>query len=252
MKDRFSKKNKTERSRMNRKIKKEVLCRDDNTCQFCGEKFNSPELTIDHLIPVSNDGLDEIINYVTCCKPCNQKKANKPLHEFAKSIGIKIEELPVHGDPVIDNEALPLQIRLLRKRVIDRSRKGKIRISGTSAQKKLEKAYRRSFWETQIGKELESEFPKLPGQVRIMIPEIQTIAKNSEEYLLLIELAKSAVTRNLIGSILSSNKDIVKIIEAMKDQYGDEKVRKRIKQAWERYQKEVRKREKDSDLKLKL
>ena len=89
------------------------------TCQFCGRKPPSSELTIDHLVPLAHGGLDEMTNYVTCCKPCNERKDSLPLQEFAESVAIEIEDLPVHGDPVIDNEALPIQIRLLRKRVFD-------------------------------------------------------------------------------------------------------------------------------------
>lgn len=46
-------------------------------------------------------------NWVTACAPCNQRKANTPLSEFAKTLGIDSKELPVHGDPIIDNRELP-------------------------------------------------------------------------------------------------------------------------------------------------
>ncbi len=216
-----------------------VFERDNYQCQFCMERFDKSELTIDHLVPLAKGGIDEVTNYVTCCFPCNQDKANKPLHEFAGSIGIDIEALPVHGDPVIDNHDLPIQIRLIRKRVFDKSRGGGKAISGKSAQKKLEKNYRRAFWETIEGKKLESEFPSLPGQVRVIIPEIRTIAKDEVSALLLLELAKSAITRNLIGSTLSKDVDVIKIVENMKENSNDEKLKKRLQQAWSRYEKEL-------------
>lgn len=241
MRDRFTRKSKTKRGRMRKPVKSEVLERDDYTCQFCGQHFSTTELTIDHLIPIARGGLDEITNYVTCCQPCNQRKADMPLETFAQTINVDPEKLPVHGDPIIDNESLPVELRLLRKRIFDRTRTGEIQIAGTSAQKKLEKAYRRAFWETPQGKALEREFPNLPGHARVMIPEIQAIADSEREFLLLVELAKSANTRNLIGSTLTAHMDVEKVAASIK-QNGDQSLRKRLDQAWKRFEKELRKR----------
>jgi len=170
---------------------------------------------------------------------CNQSKADKPLAEFARSLGIEVERLPVHGDPVIDNADLPIEIRILRKRIYDHSRSKNRPIGGKSAQKKIEKQYRRAFWETPEGMALEDQFPDLPGQVRVMIPEIQTIAGDTASFVLLLELAKSAKTRNLIGTILTKDKDVVKIVEAMTAKTNDEQLKKRIQQAWQRFGREM-------------
>lgn len=242
MRDRFTRISKVERGRMRPKVKGDILQRDNHTCQFCGERFEPAELTIDHLIPMALGGLDEPTNYVACCEPCNQRKAAMPLEEFARTINVRVEKLPVHGDPVIDNDALPVELRLVRKRVFDRMRGGELRISGRSAQNKIEKEYRRDFWQTDRGKALEQEFPTLPGHVRVMIPEIKTIAGNEREFLLLVELAKSANTRNLIGTMLSKNVDIEKMVALRKDRDPDEALRKRLGQAWKRFGKEVRRR----------
>lgn len=72
-----------------------------------------------------------------------------------------------------------------------------------------------------------------------MIPEIRTIATSKEEYLLLVELAKSASTRNLIGTTLTAGADVINIVASMKERHGEEAVRKRLQQAWTRYQKEL-------------
>jgi 5-methylcytosine-specific restriction protein A len=242
MNTRFTHKSKTERGRIRKNIRISIFERDENQCQFCMNTFNPSELTVDHLVPLSKGGLDEVTNYVTCCFSCNQEKADKPLHEFAQSLGIEVENLPVHGDPVIDNQNLPIQIRIIRKRVFDKIRLGEKKMSGQLAQKKIEKTYRREFWESPEGKKLEAEFPSLPGQVRIMIPEIRTIASNEYAFLLLLELAKSAVTRNLIGSVLTKDKDILKVVISMKDNSSDEKLRKRLQQSWSRFKKELLRR----------
>ena len=49
----------------------------DAHCYFCKTLITLAEMTIDHLIPKSKGGTNHISNLVPCCKPCNQKKANK-------------------------------------------------------------------------------------------------------------------------------------------------------------------------------
>lgn len=227
---------------MRRVVKNDILRRDDYTCQFCGQEFEGDKLTIDHLIPIARGGLDEPTNYVACCEACNQKKADMPLAEFARTVNVQVEELPIHGDPVIDNELLPIELRMLRKRVFDRMRAGELQMSGRSAQKKIEKVYRRDVWQTARGKALEQEFPTLPGHVRVMIPEVQAIADNERDYHLLIELAKSARTRNLIGTTLTKDRVDYLLDVYMKDRSTDPVLRKKLEQAWARFGKEIRRR----------
>lgn len=242
MKDRFTHESSLGRKSIKHAIRFEVYERDNYICQYCGNRFNPEMLSIDHLIPVSLGGHNEITNYVTCCRSCNSRKRNKPLEQFAKRIKIQIEKLPVHGDPVIDNEALPIEIRLLRKRIFDKVRGGEISVTGKQAQKKIEKAYRQEFWQTNEGRALEAEFPNLPGHVRVMLPEIQTIVRDEREYLLLVELAKSANTRNLIGTILTSSCDVENTLLSFERSSKDEALKKRIAQAKQRFAKELTRR----------
>ena len=221
-------------------MRTEIYLRDNFTCQFCQISPTKNELTIDHLIPLALGGLDEVTNYVTCCLSCNRRKADRSLSEFAQELKIKIEDIPIHGDPVIDNHDMPIQIRLIRKRIFDQIRQGAIQVGGKSAQKKIEKAYRREFWSTEIGKKLEAEEPLLPGHVRIMIPEIKTIAKTAREYSLLIELAKSAHTRELIGSILLADMDIEDRVRSLASRNKNPRLEKRLNQALRRFNKVVR------------
>jgi 5-methylcytosine-specific restriction endonuclease McrA len=43
-------------------------------CHYCGEKFKSSELTMDHVVPISRSGKSTKGNIVSCCKECNNKK----------------------------------------------------------------------------------------------------------------------------------------------------------------------------------
>ena len=193
-------------------------------------KFPEENLTVDRIIPLAQGGIDELTNYVTCCRNCNEKKGCMSMKQFAKCIKIDVKNLPVHGDPIIDNKNLPIQFRLLRKKIFDKTRdeNGSLQRS-TSAQKKLEKTFRLTFHETEMGKEVQDKYPNLPGPVRVMLPEILAIGKNEMEILLLIELAKSASTRNLIGTEITGRTSVLDELQrARKKAEKNPKLLKRI------------------------
>ena len=52
----------------------------------------------------------------------------------------------------------------------------------------------------------------------------------------LIELAKSANTRNLIGGLITKESDVVALVRAMSIGRGDEALKKRLLQALERFE----------------
>src|SRR5438093_7823652 len=57
--------------------RKNILMRDRNTCQYCGEVLPSSELTLDHVVPRSRGGTSTWENLVACCHPCNRQKGNQ-------------------------------------------------------------------------------------------------------------------------------------------------------------------------------
>jgi 5-methylcytosine-specific restriction endonuclease McrA len=54
-----------------------IYTRDAFTCQYCGERLDTEELTFDHVLPRAGGGRTTWENIVTCCVPCNQGKANR-------------------------------------------------------------------------------------------------------------------------------------------------------------------------------
>ena len=54
-----------------------VFLRDNFSCQYCGNKQKTKELTFDHIIPRSQGGKTNWSNVVSACRPCNFKKGNK-------------------------------------------------------------------------------------------------------------------------------------------------------------------------------
>lgn len=57
-----------------RRVRFEVLRRDNFTCRYCRSTENP--LTIDHVTPVALGGTDEPANLVACCRDCNIGKAS--------------------------------------------------------------------------------------------------------------------------------------------------------------------------------
>lgn len=54
-----------------------VYRRDNNTCQYCGRKPGTAELTIDHIVPRSKGGLTTWENCCLACVTCNKRKADR-------------------------------------------------------------------------------------------------------------------------------------------------------------------------------
>lgn len=66
---------------VSRRLRFEVLKRDDHTCRYCGASpRNTPDvaLTIDHVVPTTLGGGDDPTNLVTACQPCNAGKSSVP------------------------------------------------------------------------------------------------------------------------------------------------------------------------------
>lgn len=48
----------------------------DYCCAYCGDEAN----TVDHVIPISNGGMDNLENLVAACDKCNYGMGNKTKH----------------------------------------------------------------------------------------------------------------------------------------------------------------------------
>lgn len=61
----------------NLRKRREILWYQDPNCHYCGDELHLLESTVDHVIPRSRGGSDEIENLVLSCGPCNRAKGNK-------------------------------------------------------------------------------------------------------------------------------------------------------------------------------
>ncbi|KAI5554728.1 hypothetical protein BDE02_19G034600 [Populus trichocarpa] len=96
------------RSKLSRK---NILHRDNYTCQYCSSREN---LTIDHVLPTAQGGEWQWENLVTACAKCNSKKGKKTPEEANMKLS-KVPKAPKDYDIL----AIPLTsaaIRMLRIR----------------------------------------------------------------------------------------------------------------------------------------
>ena len=63
------------------KLRYEVYKKYDDYCTYCHVRFRGDK-TIDHVIPVSRGGSNDIENLVVCCRSCNSTKGVKSLEEL--------------------------------------------------------------------------------------------------------------------------------------------------------------------------
>ena len=70
--------------------RKNILLRDRNTCQYCGDVLPPGDLTLDHVIPRSRGGNSTWENLVACCHTCNRRKGN----QFPLEAGMKLMREP--------------------------------------------------------------------------------------------------------------------------------------------------------------
>jgi 5-methylcytosine-specific restriction endonuclease McrA len=57
--------------------RRNIYARDRNTCQYCGRRYPTSELSIDHVVPRSQGGRSSWQNLVCSCVNCNSKKGGR-------------------------------------------------------------------------------------------------------------------------------------------------------------------------------
>jgi 5-methylcytosine-specific restriction endonuclease McrA len=69
--------------------RRNIFARDRNRCQYCGKKFPTTELSLDHVLPRSRGGLASWENVVCCCVTCNVRKGGRRPHEAGMKLIIE-------------------------------------------------------------------------------------------------------------------------------------------------------------------
>lgn len=71
-----------------KKEKAKLLLRDGSNCFLCGEDLKD-DITLEHLIPLSSGGLNQLSNMVLCHEKCNNQVGNMPI---SKKVQIAIDK----------------------------------------------------------------------------------------------------------------------------------------------------------------
>lgn len=61
-----------------KRLRYEILRRDNHTCRYCGGQAPDAALTVDHVTPVALGGTDDPTNLVAACRDCNSGKSATP------------------------------------------------------------------------------------------------------------------------------------------------------------------------------
>jgi 5-methylcytosine-specific restriction endonuclease McrA len=83
--------------------RRNLFRRDKNTCQYCGRKYSTEDLSIDHVVPRSLGGKSSWTNCVVACLSCNSRKGNRTLQRAQ----MQLTRLPKEPPP---QAALTLQL----------------------------------------------------------------------------------------------------------------------------------------------
>lgn len=57
--------------------RRNIYARDRNRCQYCGKRFATADLSLDHVVPRSQGGGTTWENLVCCCLRCNVRKGGR-------------------------------------------------------------------------------------------------------------------------------------------------------------------------------
>ncbi len=83
--------------------RRNLFARDDNTCQYCGKRYSTVELSLDHIIPRARGGGNTWENIVCACHKCNVRKGGRNPKEAHVRLIVK---------PVQPNRAPAITLRL--------------------------------------------------------------------------------------------------------------------------------------------
>ncbi len=61
--------------------RRNLFARDNNSCQYCGKRFPTSELSLDHVVPRSRGGDTSWENIVCACVACNVRKGGRTPRE---------------------------------------------------------------------------------------------------------------------------------------------------------------------------
>jgi hypothetical protein len=91
---------------VSKRLRYEILRRDNYTCRYCGQAAPDVKLTVDHVMPVALGGSDDSSNLVTACAACNSgKSASTPDAPIVADVAQKALQWAAAMEQVADERA---------------------------------------------------------------------------------------------------------------------------------------------------
>lgn len=109
------------RAPLSPRLRFKVLQRDGFTCQYCGRTGQERELEIDHIVPVSKGGTNDIGNLQTACKECNRGKLTDEI--ISQYTEVKVVEKVVYNKPNNDKGVVGLPSDVILEPIEDKAKR---------------------------------------------------------------------------------------------------------------------------------
>jgi hypothetical protein len=83
------------RKPLSKRIRVQILARDNYRCKMCGRTKDEVALEVDHILSIADGGTDELNNLATLCRDCNRGKAAYRFRDYT-SMNILPEGIENH------------------------------------------------------------------------------------------------------------------------------------------------------------
>ncbi len=83
--------------RVTKKAKEQILHDSNHQCEYCGVKLDINNVSIDHKIPLSKGGTNDISNLAAACIKCNIINADKIIDSISNPIVKQVAETWIHS-----------------------------------------------------------------------------------------------------------------------------------------------------------
>lgn len=86
---------------VSKRLRFEILRRDNHTCRYCGASAPAVKLVVDHIVPETLGGSNQPGNLAAACEPCNSGKSSvapdAPLVEDVKQDALRWSQAMKHA-----------------------------------------------------------------------------------------------------------------------------------------------------------
>lgn len=74
------------RKKISKAERKEVYDKCKGHCAYCGCELALNDMQVDHIVPIAQEGADELSNMLPACRSCNHYKSTLSLEHFRRCV----------------------------------------------------------------------------------------------------------------------------------------------------------------------